>query len=213
MIPIFLDRRELDSEIEIQTKGYSNELMYQKCYDKLISQTTDIQFIFGSDDDVVKVPAHKSVLSASSPVFDAMFNGELKEGNDVEIVDASPDAFKEFLQLFYGHRVKLTMDHIAEVLKLIDKYDVVDCYPICIDFLTHNLTVDNVLWALYLAIKYRITALKEFCQRMIRDNYSIIFKSFKFDEQEKLCVTPNNLLSDDELKLILPYVVTAPTVF
>lgn len=190
--------------------------MYQKCYDKLINQTADIQFICGSENDVVKLPAHKSVLSASSPVFDAMFNGELKEGNDVKIVDASPDAFKEFLQLFYGYRVILTMDNIAEVLKLIDKYDVADCFPICIAFLEHNLTTDNVLWGLNLAIQYRITELKTFCQRIIRDNYITVLDSLEIDEKEEMSMTSNisnNLLSDDELKLVLPYVVTASKVF
>lgn len=55
----------------------------------------------GSNSDrIVKIPAHKKVLAASSPVFDAMFNDLLKENGDVKIGDISANAFREFLQIF-----------------------------------------------------------------------------------------------------------------
>lgn len=54
------------------------------------SKNADVQFIFNFDEKTMKLPAHKDVLVASSPVFNAMFNGELKEKGNVEIVDATP---------------------------------------------------------------------------------------------------------------------------
>lgn len=151
----------------------------------------DVHLIFDEKSDVVKVPAHKAVLAASSSVFDAMFNGELKEQGDVRIVDASPAAFKEFLQLFYGYRVKLKMDNIAEVLKMIDKYDVAKCFPICADFLKDHLTIDDILWGLNLAIMYRLDKLKVFCTIEIKKNFKKIWDSFEMRNDIQPVLSPN----------------------
>lgn len=103
----------------------ANQRMFEKFQKIVIEETKDVQFIFAlNSNDVIKISAHKKVLAASSPVFYAMFYGPLKECGDVKIVDVSPDAFREFLQLFYNNEVKLTKKNRDEVNKLIDKYDV-----------------------------------------------------------------------------------------
>lgn len=80
-----------------------SKLMHQKFVDIMSNQTSDVhivQFIFERENGVTKIPANKAVLAASSVVFDAMLFGDLREDGDVPIVDATPEAFKEFLQLF-----------------------------------------------------------------------------------------------------------------
>lgn len=49
-----------------------------------------------------KLIAQKYVLAATSPVFEAMFLGPMKESGDIVVKDASPDVFKVFLDLFNG---------------------------------------------------------------------------------------------------------------
>lgn len=61
-----------------------------------MSKEPDVCFIFVVENDVLRLPANKGILAAASLVSDAMFNGDFKEQGDVEIVDASPAAFKEF---------------------------------------------------------------------------------------------------------------------
>ena len=47
----------------------------------------------------VQLSAHKLILCARSPVFEAMFSGKFAESNDrVTIVDAEPEPFKEMLR-------------------------------------------------------------------------------------------------------------------
>lgn len=113
----------------------------------------------------MKIPAHKELLAVSSPVFNAMFNGELKEKSDVKIVDASYEAFKEFLQFFYENKVKLTMGNIVEVLNLVNKYDIAVGSKIVTHFLMENLTSDQILWGLHLAVKYQHKNLKTIVRR------------------------------------------------
>lgn len=88
-------------------------------------QFSDVHFKFGLDDEIESVPANEGVL-ALSPVFNAMFFGSLKEGNEVKIEDADVDAFKKILQIFYLGKVTLTMENIEAVVRLADKYDVLE---------------------------------------------------------------------------------------
>lgn len=190
-------------------KVYANDSMYQKFMVVLMEKMPDVHFIFEEEDDVVKIPAHKAILSASSPVFDAMFNGELKEEGDVKIIDASSAAFKEFLQLFYGYQVKLTMDNIAEVLKLIDKYDVAAGFAVCVDFLKDHLVIDDILWGLHLAIKFKLGELKAFSTSKIERHSKEVWDLFEMDDDErpKLSTNPNNrYLSDEDAERIFYHV-------
>lgn len=88
----------------------------QKLY--LKSRKADVHFIFESNGNSERVPAHKILLSSASEVFDAMFYGSLKEQGDIKIVDASAEAFKQFLRLFYFNHIELVMDTVAEVMYL-----------------------------------------------------------------------------------------------
>lgn len=93
----------------------------------LNAELADVHFVCKSDDDVEKVPANKSLLAVTSPVFKKMFFGPMKETGDVEIVDANVDAFKEFLKFFYFRNVKLTMENMKIVFDLVEKYDIWNC--------------------------------------------------------------------------------------
>ena len=58
---------------------------------------SDIKFAF--PDTKRTIPAHKYVLAISSPVFFAMFYGDLAESRDtINITDCDPDIFLHFLR-------------------------------------------------------------------------------------------------------------------
>lgn len=188
---------------------YDNQTAFEKCYKALVKQSLDVQFIFGNDNDTIKVPANKVVLAALSPVFNAMFNGELKENGNVKITDASPEAFQEFLQFFHDSQVKLTMENIAEVLILIGKYDVPDCFAVCSDFLKKNMKIDDIFWLLHLAVEFHLDDLKRFCGHMIQKNCRTVFDMISFDG-EKLRITAADharQLEADELEKIYPHII------
>lgn len=131
------------------------------------SKEPDVHFIFEEEGKTVKIPAHKDLLAVASSVFDAMFNGELKEKGDVKITDASSTGFKEFLQFFYDDEVKMTMENIADVLNLAHKYDISEVINAAVEFIKKKLTTDKTMWCLQLAIKYQLDELKAFCKEMI----------------------------------------------
>lgn len=133
----------------------------------LNDQRSDVNFLFEIDSDIEKISAHKLILGTTSPVFDAMFFGGLKESGDVQIVDATIDAFKEFLQIFYLPMPKLSMEHMKEVVQLADKYDVLNRIKKCITNFKYKLTFGNVCWFYQLSIFLNDDQMKAICENFI----------------------------------------------
>ncbi|XP_031629053.1 BTB/POZ domain-containing protein 3-like [Contarinia nasturtii] len=129
---------------------------------------------------IEKMPAHKLILASASCVFRAEFYGSIKEKGDVEIVDSSPKAFKEFLQCFYLGTVTFTMEHIPEIMYLANKYMVADCMDGCVKHLHDNLTSTNVCWVYDLAILHEHQQLKKFCEEQIVLNAERVLESDGF---------------------------------
>ena len=63
------------------------------------------------------IPAHKFVLSISSPVFEAMFYGELAETTDsIELPDCEYDNLLELFRYMYSDEVILSGSNVMRVL-------------------------------------------------------------------------------------------------
>lgn len=164
---------------------------------------TDVAFIFKQENDdnsdsETRIPAHKMILAFISPVFNSMFYGDLKETGDVIITDATAEGFTEFLQLFYKPEVKFTIDNIAEVMKLIDKYDVAGGLKTIEKFLLNSVTVENVCSFYELAAPYKLSddVINEF-KNMIGEHFEKILKSSTFAELNPETVT--DILQWDEM--------------
>lgn len=144
----------------------------------LHEETADVHFVFRRDGQ--RIPAHKNILFAMSQVFAVMLNGCWKEKDEIHIVDASSAAFGEFLQFFYLDEVELSMENIAEVINLAQKYNVVECLNACVRFLEYNMTSDNVCFAYQLAILFESDELKTLCNMNVQINPIDVFKSASF---------------------------------
>lgn len=113
-------------------------------------------------------------------VFKAIFYGPLKESNTVEIVDSNVSAFAEFLQFVYLPEVTLTIGNIKEIIRLADKYDMMDCFEAYATFLQSNLTTENMVWSYQLVITLKNTELLKFCEQHIENNTRKILRSALF---------------------------------
>lgn len=170
---------------------YKNNLAGTGC-EKLYldTRTSDVTFQFpiansnnstsSSNGEYIELPAHKSILSAISPVFDAMFFGPAKERGDIRIVDVTPAAFQEFLQFFYLTKVKLNAEHLIAVMNLGKQYMINDCLAACTEFCEATLTLDNMCWGLELAVLFDLDELRRFCEQQICKHPSEIFRSTSF---------------------------------
>ena len=110
---------------------------------------SDVKFIVreaNAENEGKKViPAHKFVLSISSPVFSAMFYGELAEtGDSIEIPDCDYKSLLELFRYIYSDEVNLSGSTVMEILYLSKKYFLPSLTEKCIQYLQENLDASNV---------------------------------------------------------------------
>lgn len=104
-----------------------------------------------------KIPAHKSILKSKSAVFHKMFYGELREKSAVTIVDVRAEAFLEYLQFFYLTSFDLTADYMAEILRLMDKYDTLDFIILCDEFIKETAITETAYVYYELALSFNLS--------------------------------------------------------
>ena len=117
------------------------------------------------------IPAHKIVLAISSPVFYAMFYGQLAEAKDcVQLPDCEYDSLLEFLRYLYSDKANLTGSNVMHVLYLANKYMVPSLTEKCSEFLRKNLSAANVFSILPHARKFEDKDLEDRCWEVIEEN-------------------------------------------
>ena len=134
------------------------------------------------------IPAHKFVLSISSPVFEAMFYGELAETSaSIELPDCEYNSLLELFRFMYGDEVNLSGSNVMEVFYLAKKYMVPSLVDKCSEYVQSNLHPSNVLSILPLAETYDDKALVDRCWKVIdtqseevvtSDGFATIQRSF-----------------------------------
>lgn len=147
----------------------------------LDQSTADIHFMFKTNGvALLRIPAHRSVLVATSKVFEEKISERPKGDDDIVISDMSPADFAVFLQFVYHKKINPTEENVATVMYLGQKYAVVDCLRACEAFLIDNLSVENVCWSYGLALRFDQTTLTQMCEATIGINIKSIFKSPRF---------------------------------
>ena len=117
------------------------------------------------------IPVHKIVLAISSPVFYAMFYGQLAEVKDfVELPDCEYDSLLEFFRYLYSDKANLTLSNVMRVLYLADKYMVPSLAEKCSEYLRENLSTANVFSILPHAKKFDDKDLEDRCWEVIEEN-------------------------------------------
>ncbi|KAM8717854.1 hypothetical protein ACLKA7_004539 [Drosophila subpalustris] len=123
-----------------------------------------------------KIPAHKTILSARSKVFAAMFRHSTKEKaeNCVDINDFSSDVIIELLRFMYtGKAPKIIMYNSKmtfDLLTAADKYQLDTLKAMCARSLSINLSIDTAPIVLKAADLYNMEDLKSKAIRFIKSN-------------------------------------------
>ncbi|KAL0831104.1 hypothetical protein ABMA28_001976 [Loxostege sticticalis] len=123
---------------------------------------TDCVFLFGTDQ---LVPAHRNVLAAASPVFAAMFFGELAESDGpICIEDIQPETFISMLKYIYADDINIgSFDDACALYYAAHKYTLKHLQEQCLEYLRGNLTPDNCCLAFEFAEMFTETDLFDAC--------------------------------------------------
>ena len=126
-----------------------------------------------------ELKAHKVILAAMSPVFEAMFQEGYKEHEDnyVNIEDMDSDVFEVFLRYLYSGQVDKLEEMFTVLLADADKYDVQPLREICIQHMPKNISVDNAVDVLALADRHSVESVKSLALQFIKFNFADFVKT------------------------------------
>ena len=148
---------------------------------------SDVKFVVpvstGESESKKVIPAHKFVLAISSPVFFAMFYGQMAETKDsIELPDCEYESLLELFRFLYTDKVNLSGNNVMQVLYLANKYIVPSLAKTCTEYLGDNLNASNVFFILPHARKFENKDLENRCWEVI-------------DEQTEEAVTSDEFVS------------------
>ena len=146
---------------------------------------SDVKFVVrksdGESESKQAIPAHKLILSIGSPVFEAMFYGDLAETSDsIELPDCEYESLLELLRYLYSDEVNLSGSNVMEVLYLAKKYMVPSLAVKCTEYLQDHLDLSNVFNILQSARKYDEGQLVDRCWEVIDKETEASVKSDGF---------------------------------
>ena len=122
----------------------------------------------GESESKQVIPAHKFVLSISSPVFEAMFYGELAEtGDTIKLPDCEDESLLELFRYMYCDEVILSGSNVMGVPYLAKKYMVPSLARKCAEYLEENLDPSNVFGILPEAQNFEEQNLVDQCWEVI----------------------------------------------
>ena len=170
---------------------------------------SDVQFIVpvsNSENESRKmIPAHKFVLAIGSPVFYAMFFGEMAETkNSIELPDCEYESLLELFRYLYSDEVNLTGSNVMHVLYLAKKYMLPSLADKCGAYLQENLEASNVFAILPHAKKFEDQDLESRCWKVIEKHTEEAVTSDEFFTLERSLVesvVKNKVLNIKEAEL------------
>ncbi|XP_031567046.1 BTB/POZ domain-containing protein 6-B-like, partial [Actinia tenebrosa] len=106
----------------------------------------DVEFtVLDSNGEQVTLKAHKYVLAIGSPVFEAMFYGELAEiGPTIDLPDCTKEGLQEMLHYVYSDEVNLTGSNVMDVLYAAQKYMMPFLENKCSEYIQKELRPEDV---------------------------------------------------------------------
>ena len=170
---------------------------------------SDVRFVITttkSDNKITHIiPAHKFVLSISSPVFEAMFYGELAETKDsIELPDCEYESLLELFRFMYSDEANLSGNNVMGVLYLAKKYMVPSLADKCTDYLQDKLDASNVFSILPKACHFDEKKLVKRCWKVIDEHCEEATKSDGFATLERSLieeVVKRDTLNIEEVEL------------
>jgi hypothetical protein len=124
--------------------------------------------------DQGEVKAHKIILAAQSEYFKGMFRNEKKEKIDMNL---SAETLRTVVRTMYTGRTELTTDNIQDLIEASNYLQIRDLSAKCVDFMTRNLDLTNVVSVLRLADSLSIERLLQEAIDHIGDHFQRLMET------------------------------------
>lgn len=143
--------------------------------------------------------AHRVILAASCPYFNAMFSGDNLESQRgiVNIKEFSPDAIQSLVNFFYNSSLIVDSSNVQELLPAANLLQLDGVVEACCDFLASQLHPSNCLGICRFSSTHTCSSLWKKCNMFMQQRFPEIalheeFLELGFDEVYKI-VSDSNL--------------------
>lgn len=170
----------------------------------------DCHFVLGQESGGQQtISGHKLILAMASPVFEAMFYGELAEKDEpIPILDIRPDAFRALLVYIYTDVIQVdTVDKACELCYAAKKYMLWHVVETCTNFIFKDLRPANVCRAYEFARLFEEPRLMKNCMTIICTRTMEVLEDPSFDEADVntvLTIVEQNVLNIVREKTKIP---------
>ena len=174
--PKVLSGSKFPDERFVPGDNYRKQMM-MKQFGKLFGNKkfSDVKIICGED----VFHCHRNILSVRSPVFEAMFESEMRENRSQEVIirDMKPDVVREMLHFIYNGATstETVMDDTGnDLLAAADRYQLNCLLNKCEEKLCSSLEVSNSLELLFLADLHHASKLRNMALKLVANNIDLL---------------------------------------
>ena len=148
-----------------------------------------------------ELKAHRLVLAASCPYFDAMFTSELLESQQEKILlqGVEYEALKLLVDFIYGGEITVTESNVESLLSAASLWQLVPVINFCSQFLQEQVEADNCVGILRFADAYGCQDLFNCCQRYILHHFSEVISTEEYVTMPEYLLV--DLLKSEELRV------------
>lgn len=152
---------------------------------------------------------HKCLMIASCDYFDAMLRSGMQEtrASSIELKGVSISGFMTVVDFIYSGELKLCMNTIGELIRVISHLQVKYALKLCEEFLIDETTVDNCIDMMQLAELFSIKNVKTAVNRFILRNFDKLISTDQYKkltfEQMRFYLQSNKLKLYPEIRVFL----------
>ncbi|KAL3836007.1 hypothetical protein ACJMK2_021462 [Sinanodonta woodiana] len=148
-----------------------------------------------------KFRAHRIILAATIPYFQAMFTHDMVESkqDEISMQGIDPNALESLVNFAYNGRVEIDPSNVQSLLVAASFLQLQSVKDACCDFLKKRLHPHNVLGARRFADQYMCGGVVEAANKYLQKHYQEVAKSEEFLSLTKTEV--QEIISRDELNV------------
>ena len=138
------------------------------------------------------ITAHRALLAASSPFFQAMFGGNFKEANDCFItldkLEIPFERLSVLIKSLYTLKLDITKENCLLVTMAANVLQFPMIMPPCIEFLQNNIDNTNCLQLLKFGDTFGVQSLKQKAHSFLLENFISVSQNPDFVEIDRDCL-------------------------